>query len=343
VLTLGVESSCDETAAAVVRDGSLILSRAVHTQVPVHAKYGGVVPELASRAHVMAILPMLQSALDDADVTPDELDLVAVTVGPGLVGSLLVGLESAKLLAWVHDRPLIGVNHIEGHLLSPFVDAEHRDRLTFPYIALVVSGGHTSLFHVEQVGRYTCLGRTLDDAAGEAFDKVSKRLGGGYPGGPWIERRAREGDPTRYPMPRPMYGRGLDFSFSGLKTAAATAAGRLEADSEDQAWVPDLCAATQEAIVDVLLKKAFKACAERGVRRLVIAGGVACNGALREAAEQRGAERAVEVFVPARSLCTDNAAMIACAGARRGAAMVGTGFAQHHIDVDPSLPLDASD
>lgn len=345
MLVLGIESSCDETAAAVVEDGTRIRSNVVHSQVPVHAKYGGVVPELASRNHVMAILPVIEKALGDAGVTPEDLDLVAVTVGPGLVGSLLVGLETAKMFAWVHDLPLIGVNHIEGHVLSPLVDAVCGPRVRFPYVALVASGGHTSLFDVREVGRYRCLGRTLDDAAGEAFDKVAKRLGGPYPGGPWIERTASGGDPARFPMPRPLYGKGLDFSFSGLKTAVATCVDRLEREGGEGDWVADVCAATQDAVSSVLVRKALKAARKLGADQIALAGGVACNGPLREHAEAEAAKVKVEVLVPARSLCTDNAAMIACVGGLRWArlgASARAGFGQHGLDVAASLPLDAA-
>lgn len=339
MLTLGVESSCDETAAAVVSDGGEILSNVVHSQIPVHARYGGVVPELASRNHVMAILPVISQALSDAGTGFDGLDLIAVTNGPGLVGSLLVGVETAKMLAFIHDIPFVGVHHIEGHLLSPFVDPVCRDRLAFPYVGLIVSGGHTNLFLARGVGDYELLGRTLDDAAGEAFDKVAKRLGGPYPGGPWVQRTAEGGDPAAYRLPRPMLGRGLDFSFSGLKTAVVNLVASLETSDPSGPWLPDLCASVQEAVVDVLLRKALKAVQQQGCRHLVIAGGVACNARLREVALARAADHDVTVVVPRPPLCTDNAAMIAYTGGARFLKAPVAGFCNPHLDVSASLPI----
>ena len=316
-----------------------VLSNVVHSQIPVHAKYGGVVPELASRNHVMAAVPVVDRALREAAVTADQLGLLAVTVGPGLVGSLLVGVETAKMLAYIHDHPLVGVHHIEGHILSPFADPECREQLEFPYVALVVSGGHTSLVFTSGPGAHTCIGRTLDDAAGEAFDKIAKRLGGPYPGGPHIEKMAEQGDPARYPMPRPMLKAGFDFSFSGLKTAAANRITELETADPDGGWLPDICAAVQDAVVAVLLAKAFRALAHFDCKTLVIAGGVACNTALRRSAAVEGTKHGVSVVIPPPLLCTDNAAMIAVAGREAFLKSPSTGFDQAHLDADVSLEL----
>ncbi|MBN1944077.1 MAG: tRNA (adenosine(37)-N6)-threonylcarbamoyltransferase complex transferase subunit TsaD [Bradymonadales bacterium] len=339
MLTLGIETSCDETAASVVEDGSRIRSSVIHSQIPIHARYGGVVPELASRNHIMAILPVLQKTLEESGVSLSDLDLVAVTRGPGLVGSLLVGLETAKMLAYIHNLPLVGVNHIEGHLLSPFVDPDCAKRLDFPYVALVVSGGHTALIQVHQVGKYTLLGRTLDDAAGEAFDKVAKRLGAPYPGGPYIEQCGQGGDPGRYHLPIPMAGKGLDFSFSGLKTAAALLIGRLEADQSDRGWLSDLCAAVQRAVVESLVSKAMSAVAQVAATRLVVAGGVACNSGLRAAILRECGQKGIEVFIPRRDLCTDNGAMTACAGTFAFRRNPESGFTQFSMDVEAAFPL----
>ena len=322
-------------------DGA-ILSNIVHTQIPVHAKYGGVVPELASRNHVMAVLPVVERALAAASLTLEQLDLFAVTIGPGLVGSLLVGVETAKMFAYLHDCPLVGVHHIEGHILSPLADPELAPQLRFPYVALVVSGGHTSLFLTRGPGDHSCIGRTLDDAAGEAFDKIAQRLGGPYPGGPFIQKMAERGDPARYPMPRPMLKRGYDFSFSGLKTAAANQIAKLEASDPEKSWLPDVCASVQEAIVAVLLTKAFRATKQLGVNSLIIAGGVASNSALRRAGAEEGERRGVLVVVPPPILCTDNAVMIAFAGREVFLRAPSIGFEQAHLDVDASLELGAA-
>jgi N6-L-threonylcarbamoyladenine synthase len=341
MLTLGLETSCDETGVAVVRDGRHVLSSVVHSQIPVHARYGGVVPELASRNHVVAMLDVLGRALDQAGVGLSDLDQLAVTVGPGLVGALMVGLETAKAIGYARDLPVRGVNHLEGHLLSPFVDPDCHASIGFPYVALVVSGGHTALYHAADIGRYELLGRTLDDAAGEAFDKVANRLGAGYPGGPWIERTARDGDPERYPMTPPMLGRGLDFSFSGLKTAANVLIDGLERSGAPASdWVPDVCAAVQSAVVRVLVAKALRAARRTGSHRLVIAGGVACNGALRDAAATAAAGAGLSLVIPSRHLCTDNGAMIACVGALRELAEPRPRrFAEFTLDVRASLPV----
>ncbi len=338
MLILGIESSCDETAAAVVDDGRVVAS-IIHSQIPIHAKYGGVVPELASRNHVMAILPVVDKVLQELDLKLTDVDALAVTAGPGLVGSLLVGLETAKMLAYLTDLPLYPVHHIEGHILSPFCDEKSADSLEFPFISLVVSGGHTSLFLVEGYGNYTVLGQTLDDAAGEAFDKVAKRLGGPYPGGPWIQKEGTDGDPKAFDFPRPLRHRGLDFSFSGLKTSASNRIAKLEQEAPGREWQQDLCAAVQDAIVDVLLIKALRACEQHRCANLAIGGGVACNSALRAAANERCAAAGITVSIPGPRLCADNAAMIAYVGWRKACQSKASHFAEHHLDVNAGLPL----
>jgi N6-L-threonylcarbamoyladenine synthase len=289
---------------------------------------------------VIAVLPVIKQALTEAGCRLDEIDLFAVTAGPGLVGSLLVGLETAKVIAYVHGAPLIGVNHIEGHLLSPFLDDTCRPHLAFPSIALVVSGGHTSLFLVHRPGHYEALGRTLDDAAGEAFDKISKRLGGPYPGGPYIEEMALAGNSSRYKLPRPLIGRGLSFSFSGLKTAANTLIAKLEQeDREERAWLPDFCASAQQAIVDTLTHKAITAAIDKGCAQIIVVGGVACNKSLRNIAEKRSAAKGLSLIVPAPLLCTDNGAMIACAGTKRYQLGPKTEGFPLQLDVSSNLEL----
>ncbi|HSN13731.1 MAG TPA: tRNA (adenosine(37)-N6)-threonylcarbamoyltransferase complex transferase subunit TsaD [Anaeromyxobacteraceae bacterium] len=315
---LGIESSCDETAAAVVEDGRRALSDVVATQLEIPRRWGGVVPELASRNHVVQILPVIDEALRIAGVSPADLDAIAVTSGPGLVGALLVGVQAAKGLAAAWRRPLVRVNHLEGHLLAAFLS----DRPpTFPFLGLVVSGGHTSLYAARAFGEYERLGATRDDAAGEAFDKGAKLLGLPYPGGVAIDRLAREGDPKAVRFPKAIVkGSDLDFSFSGLKTALLHHV-RKHGVPEGRA-LADLCASYQEAIVAALVQKAFRAARRLQLPRLVLSGGVAANGRLRAAfaAEAAGYDD-VEVFLPPPRLCTDNAAMIAVAGTeafRRG-------------------------
>jgi len=326
-LTLGIESSCDETAAAVLEDGCRIRSSVIASQDALHAPYGGIVPELASRRHVEAIWPVVQEALARAAVTLADLDGIAATAGPGLIGSLLVGLSFGKALAFALNIPLVGVNHLEGHLYAALLD--HED-LSFPFTGLVASGGHTHLYSATASGEYRLLGRTRDDAAGEAFDKVAKFLGLGYPGGPLIEERARKGDPDSIRFPRSMPQRGsYDFSFSGLKTAVVNyirGAGcgvRGAAENSlapkpytlDPSIVADICASFQEAVVEVLARVTVAAAkASTAPRCIVLAGGVACNGRLRVKLTQLAADEGIEVYYPTPSLCTDNAAMIAAAG-----------------------------
>ncbi|HYS81460.1 MAG TPA: tRNA (adenosine(37)-N6)-threonylcarbamoyltransferase complex transferase subunit TsaD [Anaeromyxobacteraceae bacterium] len=308
---LGIETSCDETAAAVVEDGRRALSDVVATQIELHRKWGGVVPELASRNHVMQVLPVVDEALAKAGVEPDALDGIAVTSGPGLVGALLVGVQVAKALSLSWQKPLVRVNHLEGHLLASFLSERPP---TFPFLGLVVSGGHTSLYAAEDFGRYRLLGATRDDAAGEAFDKGAKLLGLPYPGGVAIDQLSQRGDPRAVRFPRAIVrGSELDFSFSGLKTALLHHVKR-HGVPEGQG-LADLCASYQEAIVGALVHKLFRAARTLQRERIVLSGGVAANGRLRAAVAERAAEyEGIEVFLPAPRLCTDNAAMIAVAG-----------------------------
>lgn len=322
MLVLGIETSCDETAAAVVRDGREILSDVVSTQIEIHRRWGGVVPELASRNHVLQVMPVVDEAMEKSGVSLDEIDGIAVTSGPGLIGALLVGVQVGKAIAWAKKKPIVGVNHLEGHLLAIRLG---KDAPEPPFLGLVVSGGHTSLYAVEDYGRYRFLGATLDDAAGEAFDKVAKLLGLPYPGGVEIDRLAKEGDPKAIRFPRGMTKRAsLDFSFSGLKTAAMYHL-QKHGIPEGQA-LADFCASVQEAIADVLTRKALRAARQAGMRRLVLCGGVAANSRLRALALERGADSEIDVHVPEKRLCTDNGAMIAVAGYetfRRGGGPAG--------------------
>lgn len=314
MIILGIDTSCDETSAGVVREGREVLSHVVHSQVAFHRPHGGVVPELASREHVRQILPVAEEALASADLDVTDLDGLAVTMGPGLVGALLVGLTYAKALALSHSLPLVGVNHLEGHILSIFLEP---DPPPFPFVVLTVSGGHTSLYHVLDFGQYRLLGQTLDDAAGEAFDKVAKMLGLGYPGGPVIEQLARKGDTSRIAFPRAYLGpASLDFSFSGLKTAVHM---MVKAWTEgDPAWegiqAEEIAASFQEAVVDVLVRKALEACRRTGAQSLVAAGGVVCNGRLRARLKEACREANMAFACPRPEYCTDNGAMIALAG-----------------------------
>jgi len=309
MLLLCLESSCDETSAAVVRDGRDALSNVIASQVDVHRRYGGVVPELASRRHLEAVLPVIREALEVAGVTLDEIEGVCVTRGPGLIGALLVALSTAKAIAYARKLPLIGVHHIEGHLHAIQLEQE----VAYPYLALAVSGGHTHLYLVSGVGDYQILGMTLDDAAGEAFDKVAKLLGLGYPGGVEIDRRAPHGNPKAFAFPRPMLHSGnLKFSFSGLKTSVAQTLQTLP-DSLDEQQLCDVSASFQAAVVEVLVRKTLAAAREHDCTRLVVCGGVACNSGLREAFHDRGEAAGLEVHFPSPLLCSDNAAMLGVA------------------------------
>jgi N6-L-threonylcarbamoyladenine synthase len=307
VLILAIESSCDETAAAVVRDGREILSSVISSQIELHKPYGGVVPEIASREHLDKIEPIVSEALNSADVTLDQIDAVAVTQGPGLIGSLLVGVCYAKALAFGRGLPIIGVNHIEGHFYSVVFE---NPPIEFPALALIVSGGHTNLFYVPEEGKYKVVSRTRDDAAGEAFDKVAKMIGLGYPGGPEIERLALEGNANAVKFTRPKISDGRpDFSFSGLKTAVLK---YLKAN-ETNGSKADLAASFQHAVVSQLVNTTRKVARELHPKTLIVAGGVACNLALREGAENLANELSIPVYFPSKHLSTDNAAMIAAA------------------------------
>jgi len=317
MLVLGIESSCDETAAAVVRDGREMLSSVISSQIDIHKKWGGVVPEIASREHLVKIDPIVREALEEADVTLQEIDAIAVTQGPGLVGSLLVGVSYAKALAFGLDIPIVGVNHIEGHFFS--VEFENPP-IEYPAMALIVSGGHTNLFHSLEAGKYKIVSRTRDDAAGEAFDKVSKMLGLGYPGGPIIEKIAKQGNSNaiKFPIAKISDGRP-DFSFSGLKTAVMRYLKENEIEptnenAEISQEIKDICASFQYTVVRSLMRVMRKLAIEWEPKTLVVAGGVACNQALRESAEMIADELNLPVYFPSKHLSTDNAAMIAAAG-----------------------------
>jgi N6-L-threonylcarbamoyladenine synthase len=336
MLILGIETSCDETAASVVEHGRAIRSSVIASQVLVHAEFGGVVPEVASRQHLATVVKVVHQALHEANVEAGELDGIAATCGPGLVGPLLVGLEMGKSLAYAIAKPVVGVNHLRGHLAAVYLDhPKNPSPPPFPHVALLVSGGHTSIFRVEGQAKTVLLGSTRDDAAGEAFDKVAKLLGLGYPGGIVIDRLAATGNSTAIRFPRALPGReDLDFSFSGLKTAVAMRIGAEGRPQESQ--LADFCASFQAAVVDVLVRKARRALAREGLRDLVVCGGVAANGGLRLALARAAAEDGFSLYIPTPVLCTDNAAMIALAGTwaiqrgERGAL---------DLSVDPGLPL----
>ena len=310
MIVLGIETSCDETAAAVVDGGRKVLSNVVASQDDVHAPYGGVVPELASRRHLEVLMPVVRRALETAGTALDDVDGIAVTYGPGLVGSLLIGCSAAKALAYARRRPLVGVNHLEGHIYASFLEGEPP---AYPFLALVVSGGHTALYLAPEPRRYERIGQTRDDAAGEAFDKVAKLLGLGFPGGPLIERVARAGDPRAIAFPTAHMSDGApDFSFSGIKTAVSLHVRR--AGPLDPGRVADVAASFQATAVKMLVRKTAKAALASGAKRVVLTGGVAANTALREALEGECREHGWSLHVPSRRLCTDNAAMIAAAG-----------------------------
>ncbi|MBR4768233.1 MAG: tRNA (adenosine(37)-N6)-threonylcarbamoyltransferase complex transferase subunit TsaD [Lachnospiraceae bacterium] len=311
VTILAIESSCDETAAAVVKNGREVLSNVISSQIALHTIYGGVVPEIASRKHVEKIIPVVKEALRSANITKEEIDAVAVTYGPGLVGALLVGVSAAKAIAYGLNVPLIGVHHIEGHVAANFI--EHKD-LEPPFPCLVVSGGHTHLVEVLDYGQFRIIGHTRDDAAGEAFDKVARAVGLGYPGGPKIDREARSGNPDAIHFPlASVEGSPYDFSFSGLKSAVLNYLNHAEMTGETVNR-QDLAASFQKAVVDVLVRNAFRLIDEKHYDKVALAGGVASNSALREAMKEAANMRNVSFYVPSPVLCTDNAAMIGCAG-----------------------------
>lgn len=333
---LGIETSCDETGVAIYDEEKGLIANQLYTQIALHADYGGVVPELASRDHIRKTTPLIQAALAEANLTAEEIDGVAYTCGPGLVGALLVGSTIARSLAYAWNVPAIGVHHMEGHLLAPMLD---ENRPHFPFIALLVSGGHTQLVQVEGVGKYKVIGESIDDAAGEAFDKTAKLLGLDYPGGAALSRLAEKGSPTRFTFPRPMTDRpGLDFSFSGLKTFAANTVNQAikEEDGLTEQTKADIAYAFQDAVIDTLAIKCKRALKETGYQRLVIAGGVSANKKLRETLAKMMKDLKGEVFYPQPQFCTDNGAMIAYTGFLR------LKQGQHdelEIDVKPRWPM----
>jgi N6-L-threonylcarbamoyladenine synthase len=340
---LGVESSCDETGVALVDADTTgvpaLLAQALHSQIDMHQAYGGVVPELASRDHIRRVLPLARQVLADAEASLADVDVVAYTRGPGLAGALLVGAGVACSLAAALGKPVVGVHHLEGHLLSPFLASRPPE---FPFVALLVSGGHTQLMRVDDVGRYQLLGETIDDAAGEAFDKSAKMLGLGYPGGPALARLAEFGNAGTFDLPRPLLHSGtLDFSFAGLKTAVRTQVLKLGTNvcEQDKA---DLAASTQQAIVEVLVKKSLAALNQAGLTRLVVAGGVGANARLRELLDAACARRGVVVHYPELSLCTDNGAMIALAAAMRLQRGLAQPSREYGFDVRPRWDLSAA-
>lgn len=314
MIFLGIETSCDETSIAVVKDGTKILSNEIYSSVKEHGRYGGVVPEIASRAHLEVFLPCLRNALNKAGLTLRDIDGIAVTKGPGLMGSLLVGLAGAKALAFSLEIPLIGVDHVLAHVHSAFL---HEPKLRFPYLGLVVSGGHTLLLNVKGPGRAEVLGRTLDDAAGEAFDKVAKILGLGYPGGPEVDRLSRGQDPKRFFFSRPFLSKdSLDFSFSGIKTAVYYQAESLKkAGPIALRTKKQICAGFQESVCEVLVKKSIRAAKKHGLKTLVVGGGVSANSRLRRMLTGEGSKSGIRAIFPPMALCQDNAAMIASLGA----------------------------
>ncbi|HYF43374.1 MAG TPA: tRNA (adenosine(37)-N6)-threonylcarbamoyltransferase complex transferase subunit TsaD [Ramlibacter sp.] len=338
MLVLGIESSCDETGVALVEAGGAVprlLAHALHSQIDMHQAYGGVVPELASRDHIRRVLPLATQVLQQAGRTLAQVETVAYTRGPGLAGALLVGAGVACALGAALGKPVLGVHHLEGHLLSPFLSADPPE---FPFVALLVSGGHTQLMRVDGVGRYELLGETIDDAAGEAFDKSAKLMGLGYPGGPALSRLAQQGDAAAFKLPRPLLHSGdLDFSFAGLKTAVLTQAKKLGPELE--ARKADLAASSQAAIVEVLVKKSLAALKDTGLKRLVVAGGVGANSLLRSQLNDACGRRGVRVHYPELHLCTDNGAMIAMAAAMRLQAGMQEATTVYAFDVKPRWPL----
>ncbi|ODB85976.1 tRNA N6-adenosine(37)-threonylcarbamoyltransferase complex transferase subunit TsaD [Candidatus Thiodiazotropha endoloripes] len=335
---LGIETSCDETGVAIYDHDQGLLAEALHSQIAIHQEYGGVVPELASRDHVRKLLPLIRQLFADADIGPESLDGVAFTTGPGLVGALMVGASVGRSLAWAWGVPAIGVHHMEGHLLAPMLEAEPPE---FPFIAMLVSGGHTQLVEVQGVGHYHLMGDSLDDAAGEAFDKTAKLLDLPYPGGPELSRLATQGNPERYRFPRPMTDRpGLDFSFSGLKTFALNTlqdAAKTEGEPVPEQTRADIARAFEEAVVDTLMIKCRRAVRETGIKRLIMAGGVSANQRLRERIGEMMAKEGGAAYYPRLKFCTDNGAMIAYAGCQRLMAGENDGLS---FSVTPRWPME---
>lgn len=309
MLVLGVESSCDETAVAIVRDGKEVLSNVVLSQIDIHTKFGGVVPEIASREHVYNVSMVFEEAFKKANLSPEDIDLIAVTKGPGLIGSLLVGLNAAKTLALIYNKPLIGINHLAGHIYANSIEHD----MKFPSIALLVSGGNTELIHMKDHFDFEIIGETLDDAVGEAYDKVARVVGIGYPGGPIVDKLAHLGKDT-YNLPRVTLGNdNYNFSFSGLKSAVINLNHNAQQRNEE-INVNDLCCSFQEAVTDVLVSKSLKACREYNVKQLIVAGGVSANKGLKEKLNKENSDSNLEICIPSIKYCTDNAVMIACAG-----------------------------
>ncbi len=312
LISLAIETSCDETSVAIIKNKREVISNIIYSQIDIHKKFGGVVPEVASRNHVEKISQIVDEALNDAKMTFDDIDYISVTNGPGLVGALLVGLSYAKALSFALDIPLVPVNHIEGHIYANFI--EHKD-LEPPFVALVVSGGHTHLIEVKDYGDFNVIGRTRDDAAGESFDKVARRLGLGYPGGPIIDILAKEGNPKAINFPRSNLN-NYDFSFSGLKTSVLNYI-NMKQQRNEEIVNEDVAASFQAAVVEVLITNTRKVCRSINMNKVVLAGGVAANSGLREALDKMGIEEDISIYYPSKILCTDNAAMIGCAGAYR--------------------------
>lgn len=332
-LILAIESSCDETSAAVVKNGREVLSNIISTQIALHQKYGGVVPEIASRKHVEMILPVINQCLDDANVKLKDIDAIGVTYGPGLVGALLVGLTAAKTLAYVLGKPLVPVHHIEGHIAANYID--HKE-LEPPFVCLVASGGHSHIVFVEDYGKFEIMGQTRDDAAGEAFDKIARALGMGYPGGPAIDKAAKAGNADAVQFPRTKFNNDcLDFSFSGLKTSVLNYMHKKSQKGETLE-VNDICASFQQAVVDVLVDNTIEAARKKGTTKIALAGGVAANSKLREQMTSFGEKNGFKVYYPQMVLCTDNAAMIGCAAYYE---LLNKNTAGHDLNASPSLKL----
>ncbi|HEX9062884.1 MAG TPA: tRNA (adenosine(37)-N6)-threonylcarbamoyltransferase complex transferase subunit TsaD [Clostridia bacterium] len=333
ILVLGIESSCDETSASVVKNGRKVMSNVISSQVDLHKKFGGVVPEIASRKHVELVMPVIDQSIKEAGITLEDIDAIGVTYGPGLVGALLVGLSAAKGLSYALGKPLVGVHHIEGHISANYIEHES---LEPPFVCLVASGGHSHIVYLESYHKFSVLGQTRDDAAGEAFDKIARAIGLGYPGGPLIDKAAREGNCEAFAFPRVHFQDGtLDFSFSGIKTAVLNTINSMEQKGEA---IPlnDIAASFQKAVVDVLVENTVRAAKLKGARKIALSGGVAANSLLRDQLSEAGKREGMDVYYPKPVLCTDNAAMIACAAYYRYIEGYVTGF---DLNAVPGLRL----